>query len=107
VLSCWIQVAATPQEDTMKVNPMDRTLRGIGIAAIIFGLLGAVFYWWLPMGIMFSLTGLTLAFVDCVSSFRRSIDFRVSIAGLLISAAALTLCIVIAALGLQTVTFGW
>jgi hypothetical protein len=91
----------------MKVNPMDRTLRGVGILAIVFGALGAAFYWWLPMGIMLSLTGLTLAFVDGVTARRRSADFRVSIVGLLISAAALALSIAIAALGLQTVTFGW
>jgi hypothetical protein len=91
----------------MKVNPVDRTLRGVGIAAIVFALLGAAFFWWLPMGIMLSMTGLTLAFVDWVSARRRSSDRQVSVVGLLLSVAALTLCLVIAALGLQTVTFGW
>jgi hypothetical protein len=91
----------------MKVNPLDRTLRGVGIASIVFAILGAAFFWWLPMGIMLSMTGLTLAFVDWVSARRRSADHRVSIVGVLLSVAALTLCIVIAALGLQTVTFGW
>jgi hypothetical protein len=91
----------------MNVNPMDRTLRGVGITAIVFGLLGGALFWWLPMGIMLSITGLTLAFIDWVSARRRSSDFRLSIVGLLISAGALALCVVIAALGLQTVTFGW
>jgi hypothetical protein len=94
-------------EETMNVNPMDRTLRALGITSIIFGLVGGALFWWLPMGMMLSMTGLILGLADCLNARRRSSDFRLSITGLLISAAALVLCIVVAALGLQTVTFGW
>jgi hypothetical protein len=56
---------------------------------------------------IFSLTGLMLGFVDCVSARRRSLDYRLSIVGLVIAGLALVLNIVIAYLGLQIVTFGW
>jgi hypothetical protein len=91
----------------MDANKVPESLRGVSVGAIIFGIAGAAFYWWLPMGMMLSLTGLTLSFVDWVSARRRSVDFRLSIVGLVISVAALALNIVIAALGLQTLTFGW
>jgi hypothetical protein len=95
------------EKEKMNQTPMEHTLRVVGIASIVFALLGAAFYWWVPMGMMLSMTGLTLAFVDWVNARRRSSDFRLSIVGMLLSAAALAACIVIAALGLQTVTFGW
>ena len=53
-----------------------------------------------------SLTGLMLGFVDGMMARRRSLDFRLSIIASVLSVAALALDIVIATLGLQTVTFG-
>ncbi|HWY85380.1 MAG TPA: hypothetical protein VNX28_01580 [Gemmataceae bacterium] len=47
-----------------------------------------------------------MGFIDSISARRRSLDYRMSIVGLLICAAALALDIGIAVLGLQTVTFG-
>jgi hypothetical protein len=102
-----LKLAAWPREEIMNANPMDRTLRALGIGSIIFGFVGGAMFWWLPMGMMLSMTGLVLGLVDCLNARRRSWDYRLSLAGLLISAAALVLCIVVAALGMQTVTFGW
>jgi len=53
-----------------------------------------------------SIAGLVFGFADWVGTRRHSLDHRLSIAGLLLSAATLVLDSVIAVLGLQTVTFG-
>ena len=45
-------------------------------------------------------------FVDWMMARRRSVDFRLAIAATLLCVVALALDIAIAALGLQTVTFG-
>jgi hypothetical protein len=86
---------------------MGETLRALSIGSILFAILGAVFYWWLPMGIMWGLAGLVFGFVDWTMARKRSLDYRLSIVAILLSAAALALDIVVAYLGLQTVTFGW
>jgi hypothetical protein len=89
-------------EDT---NAQPLKLRTLSIGSIILGLLGAVFYWWVPLGMVISITGMTFSFVDWACARRRSLDYRLAIVGLLVSAAALAFCIVIAWLGLQSVTF--
>ena len=81
-------------------------LRAVSFGSIILGLLGAAFYWWVPLGMVFSLAGLMYGFVDWVHARQRSLDYRLSMVGLLVCVAALALDIVIAALGLQTFTFG-
>jgi hypothetical protein len=53
-----------------------------------------------------SLTGLVFGFIDCTTARRRSLDYRLSIAAILLSAATLILNAVIAYLGLQLLTFG-
>ena len=57
------------------------SLRYLSIGSILFGIGGAAFFWWLPLGMIFSLTGMMLGFVDCVSARRRSMDFRIDIVG--------------------------
>ena len=81
-------------------------LRRMTITSILFGSLGGCFYWWVPMGIVLSLTGLTLGVADWSFARRRSLDRRLSLIGILLGLAALSLDLVIAFLGLQTVTFG-
>jgi hypothetical protein len=90
----------------MDANEQPIQLRSLGVASIIFGLLGGVFFWWVPLGMVVSMSGLLIGFVDWVNTRRRSLDNRLSIVGLLISGATLALDIVIALLGLQIVTFG-
>lgn len=83
-----------------------RVLRAVGTGSIIFGILGGGLCWWLPLGMVFSITGLLLGGADWANARRHSLSYRLSVAGLAISAIALALDIVIAAFGLQTVTFG-
>ncbi len=91
----------------MDISKSASGLRGLCISALIFGGLGGAFYWWAPLGMVMSLTGLLLGFADLTMARRRSLNYRLSIVGILLSAATLTLAIVIACLGLQSVTFGW
>jgi len=81
-------------------------LRSLSIGSIILGVVGGLFYWWVPFGMVVSTTGLMTGFVGWVRAQRRSLDCRLSIVGLLLSGATLALDIVIALLGLQMVTFG-
>jgi hypothetical protein len=81
-------------------------LRGLSITALVAGALGGLFCWWLPLGMVLSLTGLVFGFIDCTAARRRSLDYRLSIAAILLSVATLILNVVIAYLGLQLLTFG-
>jgi len=79
--------------------------RGLGITSLIFALLGGVFYWWTPLGMVLSLTGLLTGFAGWTMARRMSTGFRLSVAGLLLSLVALILNCAIASLGLETVRF--
>lgn len=81
-------------------------LRRISVSSLVFAILGGAFYWWLPLGMVFSLTGLFMGIGDLTMVRRRSLDYRLSIVAIAISVAALSLDIVIAYLGLQTWTWG-
>lgn len=85
---------------------MPRTVRAFVVSSLIFGVLGGAFYWWVPMGIVLSLTGLLCGFIDWTVARRRSLNARFSIVAMVLCAATLALDIVVALLGLQTLTFG-
>ncbi len=90
----------------METGKIATTLRYLSVGSLLFGVLGGVFCWWVPLGMVLSLTGLVFGFIDCTRCVRRSLDFRLSIVAILISIATLAADIVVAYLGLQTVTFG-
>jgi hypothetical protein len=92
--------------DAVDVNSQLERTRGLSVASILFGLVGGLFYWWVPFGMVLSLAGLVLGIIDCVSARRRSLDYRLAIIGTLLSAATLALDIVIALRGLEIVIFG-
>jgi hypothetical protein len=77
-----------------------------GIASVLFGILGFAFYWWTPMGMVFSLTGIIMGFAGWLNTRMRLKGFSVPVAGMLISVAALVLDGVIAGLGMEIVKFG-
>jgi hypothetical protein len=87
-------------------NLQPLNLRTLSFASIILGIAGGVFWWWVPLGMVVSISGLTTGFIDWANARRHSRDYRMSIVGLVISAATLGLDIVIALLGWQLVTFG-
>jgi hypothetical protein len=86
-----------------KAKPAVRT---VAVAALIFGILGGIFYWWVPLGMILSLAGIVFGFSDWTMARRRSLDYRLSIVAVFISVATLALDFFIAALGWQTFTFG-
>jgi hypothetical protein len=88
----------------MDINKTQPNLRGLSLGSIVLALLGGAFYWWNPMGIIMSLAGLTVGAVDWVMARRQSLDNRLSILGIVLSALALGLCLAIAYLGWQAVT---
>jgi hypothetical protein len=90
----------------MNANKETQGLRSLSLGSIALGVLGAIFFWWVPLGMVMSLAGLTLGFVDWASARRRSLDYRLSVVGLLVSAAGLALDLIIAGFGLQMITFG-
>jgi hypothetical protein len=77
--------------------------RGIGIASLVFGLLGGAFCWWTPLGMVLSLTGLLMGFAGWTMARRTTAGMRLSVVGLLISLVALILNGVIAGLGLELI----
>lgn len=90
----------------MNADLTRRDLRRLAVASIVFSFLGGVFFWWVPLGIVLSMTGLMLGFADWGFARRRSLDRRLSLIGMLLGLAGLALDLVIAFLGLQTVTLG-
>jgi hypothetical protein len=81
------------------------SVRGLGIASIILGVIGAAFYWWTPMGMVISLCGLLTGFIGWTFARRRTPSFGLVIAGMSLCIAALTLNFVIAGLGLELIRF--
>jgi hypothetical protein len=75
--------------------------RGLGLSSLAFGFLGVAFCWWLPLGMVLSLTGLMLGLIGWVMGYPRAGHSGLWIAGTLGSVAGLFLCSVIAAYGLE------
>ncbi len=62
-----------------------------GIASIVFGLVGLVFFWWFPFGAVLSLAGLVIGLFGWFTVSGRASPVGLMIAGTVISAAALAL----------------
>ena len=78
-------------------------IRTLGIASLVFGILGGVFYWWTPLGMVLSLTGLIMGIVAWLNATPRTGSRSMAIAGTLLSAATFVLDLVIALLGLELI----
>ncbi|HEV3119834.1 MAG TPA: hypothetical protein VGY58_22430 [Gemmataceae bacterium] len=87
----------------MAIASVSRRSKALGIAAVVFGLLGFAFYWWVPLGMVLSLTGLMLAVIGWISGPHFASNAGWVFAGLLISAAALALDLFIAVQGLEII----
>ncbi len=78
--------------------------RGIGVVSVVLGLLGLALCWWTPAGMVLSLAGLVIGLVGCTLARRGG--WAPSAAGMILSAAALAVCWIIAAGGMEWVRFG-
>jgi hypothetical protein len=76
--------------------------RTLGYSSLGLGLLGLVFWWWVPFGMVLALAGLVVGFIGWVLTGRRTAAPGVVLAGLFVSAAALAFDLFIAANGLGT-----
>ncbi|HLJ97797.1 MAG TPA: hypothetical protein VKU02_31840 [Gemmataceae bacterium] len=85
----------------MLTQPISERARGLGAVALALGILGIVFYWWTPLGLVLSLTGLVTGWVGWLNAARPSRNRGLAIAGTLISIVAFVLDLVIAIMGLE------
>jgi hypothetical protein len=77
--------------------------RGLGLISIVFGLLGLALCWWTPTGMVLSLAGLVIGLVGCATARRGG--WAPSAAGMILSAAALAVCWIIAVYGMEFIRF--
>ena len=77
--------------------------QGIGVFSILLGLFGLAMCWWTPAGMVLSLAGLMVGLVGCAMARRGG--WAPSAAGMIVSAAALAVCWVVAVWGMEFVRF--
>ncbi len=77
---------------------------GAGVASLVLGLIGLCLCWWTPAGMVLSLAGLVVGLVGLAMSGRDS--WPLPAAGMIFSAAALAVCWIIAARGMEWIRFG-
>lgn len=88
-----------------EINSTQPKMRWLSYGSVLCAVLGAGTSWWVPMGIVLSMAGFMLGFVDWTMARRRSLDYRLAIFGMILCALAFGLDCAIAFLGLQLVTF--
>ena len=62
-----IELKPRPQDNPMDTTNQPLSLRALSVISIVAGLLGGGFYWWVPLGMVLSITGMMFGFVDWVS----------------------------------------
>jgi hypothetical protein len=75
----------------------------LAFGSLALGLLGGAFYWWVPLGMVLSLTGAVLGFVGWTYARRKGAYARLLVVGVLLSLGTLALDIVIASMNLESV----
>jgi hypothetical protein len=82
---------------------MNARSTGLCVASIVFGILGLVFYFWRPLGVVLSLAGLVLGLIGSIRPGIRSRLHATSTIGFIVSAIALAIDVFVAVNGLQTI----
>jgi hypothetical protein len=82
------------------------SLWGLGSASLLLGILGALLWFWVPMGMVLSIIGLLLGFVGWTYPGRSTAVSRMLAGGMVVSILALILDFVVAGFGLETIMFG-
>lgn len=77
--------------------------RALGLWSLALGILGLVFWWWVPFGGVLSIAGLLVGFIGWVLKPRHVGLPGAVAAGIVVSAVALALDLVLAANGLGTI----
>jgi hypothetical protein len=90
----------------MAMRDAPAVVHGMGLGSLLFGLAGIGLFWWTPLGMVASLVGLILGFIGMQLVRQGAASRTLSIGGLVLSAAALCLNVLIAWRGLELVQFG-
>jgi hypothetical protein len=92
-------------------NPVARTEvapfgQALAAATWLLAVLGAVMYWWVPLGMVLSLSGLVAGFIGWVRQPRRAGGLvAMLVVGMLLAGAALCWDLAAVSRGLDTVRF--
>jgi hypothetical protein len=70
--------------------------------SLTFGVLGLVFFWWVPMGILLGFCGLVAGLIGWAMSPRRAGAIGMLLWGVVLSAAVLCLDVIVALRNLET-----
>jgi hypothetical protein len=79
--------------------------RVLGIVSYVLAVLGLAFYWWLPLGMVFSISGLAAGFIGWVRRPRRTGLAVLLGCGMLLAVLALGVDLAAVWLDLVTVRF--
>src|SRR5438874_1286940 len=93
------------EEAIMATYPISTRFRVLGGVSLLLGLLGGLFYWWTPLGMVLSLAGLVIGLSGAIVARRGTTGFDLLIGAIVVSTLALILNLVIAGLGLEIITF--
>jgi hypothetical protein len=87
---------------TTNVNVSPRSL---GLASLVLGILGLVFYWWVPLGMVLAIAGLLFGFIGATLHPYRPLNIGLVVIGILVAIAAIAVDVEVAIHGLDTVRF--
>jgi hypothetical protein len=93
-----MSTAYRPPQDT-RAAPVP-LFNGLGLSSFVLGLLGLLFFWLVPLGILFSGAGIPLGIAGCVAA-RRGIR-----GGLAWAVGGTVLCLIALAIGIDMATGG-
>jgi hypothetical protein len=80
-------------------------LYGLGSASLFLGIAGALFFWWVPTGMVLSLMGLVIGVVGIVLRGKSTALTRLLASGIVVSILALILDCIVAAYGFEAIRF--
>jgi Na+/H+ antiporter NhaD/arsenite permease-like protein len=85
----------------MKIEETQPRPRTLGFLAVLGGSLGLVFFWWVPMGILFSFCGLIAGLIGWLRSPQRPAAVGLLLWGVVLSLVVLGLDVFVAMRGLE------
>jgi hypothetical protein len=84
-----------------RIGASTRFTYALGVCSLVLGLLGLAVCWWVPTGMVLSLTGMMIGLAGCVTGRRAA--WPLPAAGLILSAASLAVCWIVAAEGMELI----
>jgi hypothetical protein len=81
------------------------TLHSLGSVSLLLGVLGAIFFWTVPTGIVLCIIGFLAGFIGLTMGPQSKAVRSLLIAGVVVSLLALTLDSVAAGMGWETISF--